>query len=69
MVVSFLPVRSGCLFLLALILKLQTTKVNSQIMDISPDETNELCRIFTKMNDFFMRPPQFANIWYRKIFW
>lgn len=69
MVVSFLPVRSGCLVLLALILELQTAKVNSKNMDIPPGETDKLCRIFTKLNGFFMPIPQFANIWYRKIFW
>ena len=38
-------------------------------MDISPGKTDKLCRIFTKMIDFFMLFLQFVNIWYRKIFW
>ena len=61
--------RSGCLFLLALILELQTTKVNIQIMDILAAETNKICEIFTKISGFFMLISQFANIWYHKIFW
>lgn len=69
MVVSFLPVRSGCLILLALILELQTAKVNSKNMDIPPGETDKLCEIFTKMDGFFVSASQFANIWYLQIFW
>lgn len=69
MTVSFLPVRSGCLVLLALILELQTTKVNIQIMDILAGKTNKVCEIFTKMDGFFVSASQFANIWYLQIFW
>ena len=48
--------RSGCCFLLALILELCTAKVNSQFMDISAGTDYKLCRIFMKLNGILTRP-------------
>ena len=65
---SFQPDSLRLFVLLALILELQTAKVNSQIMDIPAGETDKLCRIFTKCIGFYTRFSQFVNIWYSQFF-
>ena len=61
--------RSGCLVLLALILELQSAKVNSQIMDIPVRKAYKVCWIFTKLNGFLTRANGFSYRWHHKTFW